>query len=99
MVRYRPIALTVAALVFASAAWHALPAVALDAAEMKAALHTSAPEEDGFIDRTLDLVDDGTLPEKMVVSTFLWARRKSQHKFQYFKRALILRAARKGIRL
>jgi hypothetical protein len=74
-------------------------AATLDASEMKAALHTSTIEENGFIDRAVDLVDEGTLPEKMVVGTFLWARKKPKHKFQYFKRGLTLRASRIGVQL
>jgi hypothetical protein len=66
---------------------------------MKAALHTATPEEDGFIDRALALVDKGVLPLDLVQSTFLWAKKKSRYKFQYFKRGLILRAAQQGISL
>ena len=71
----------------------------LDANAMKAALRTAAPEEDGFIDRVLMLVDRGTLPLDMVESTFLWARKKPQRKFQYFKWALTHRAQQQGIKL
>ncbi len=71
----------------------------LDAETMKAALDTATPEEDGFIERVVALVEEGTLPPKLVHSTFLWARKKPRHKFQYFKRGLILRARRIGINL
>jgi hypothetical protein len=71
----------------------------LDAATIKAALRTAQPEEDGFVDRVVALVNQRKLPYKLVYSTFLWARAKPRHKFQYFKRALILRAARIGVRL
>ena len=71
----------------------------LDANTMKVALHTSTPEEGGFIDQVLAMVDKGTLPLDLVESTFLWAKKKPRRKFQYFKRGLILRAADKGIRL
>jgi hypothetical protein len=71
----------------------------LDAATMKAVLRTAAPEEDGFIDRVLARVDNGTLPLEMVEGTFLWAKRKPFHKFQYFKAALTQRAQAAGITL
>jgi hypothetical protein len=71
----------------------------LDAETMKAALDTATPEENGFIDRVVELVEKGDLPASLVDSTFQWARKKPRHKFQYFKRALILRARRIGIEL
>lgn len=74
-------------------------AQALDAEKIKAALRTARPEEDGFVDRVLRLVQQGKLPAKLVYTTFVWARSKPRLKFQYFKRAMILRAARFGIRL
>ena len=71
----------------------------LDAKMMKVALQTATPEEDGFIEYVLDRVDQGRLPLDLVESTFLWAKKKPRHKFQYFKRGLILRAAKRGISL
>jgi hypothetical protein len=73
--------------------------ISLDADAMKAALHTAAPEEDGFIDSVLVLVNKGRLPVDLVESTFLWAKKKPQNKFQYFKRGLIWRAGLQGIKL
>jgi hypothetical protein len=72
-------------------------AIRLDAATIKAALRTTTIEEAGFVDRVVASVDAGTLPASLVDSTLQWARRKPRHKFQYFKRALIERAARQGI--
>ncbi len=69
----------------------------LDPAQIKAALHTVAEEEDGFIDRSVAMVNAGSLPRDLFISTFLWARRKPTHQFQYFKRGLIERAAAQGI--
>jgi hypothetical protein len=66
---------------------------------MKVALRTATPEDDGFIDRVLKLVERGTLPLDMVESTFLWARKKPQRKFQYFKYGLLARAQQQGIAL
>jgi hypothetical protein len=71
----------------------------LTADQMKAALRTANVEEEGFIEKVLFLVKRGTLPEDLVESTFLWARKKPKHKFQYFKYALKLRAADRGIPL
>ena len=67
-----------------------------DADTMRAALHTATPEEDGFIDKVLANVDKGVLPADMVESTFIWARRKTRHKFQYFKAGLIFRRRRRA---
>ena len=71
----------------------------LDAKTMQVVLHTATPEENGFIEYVLSRVDKGTLPLDLVESTFLWARKKPNHKFQYFKRGLILRAEQQGIHL
>ncbi|MGA2059543.1 MAG: hypothetical protein ABSG67_03605 [Thermoguttaceae bacterium] len=70
----------------------------LDAATMKAALRTDTTEEGGFIDYLIMRVNKGTLPADLVDSTFQWARKKPyKHRFQYFKQALIVRAAAIGI--
>jgi hypothetical protein len=71
----------------------------LDAATIKAGLRTTAIEEKGFVDRVLKLMDEGVLPQSMVHGTFLWAKKKPRHKFQYFKFAMIVRASRIGVRL
>ena len=76
------------------------------AEEIKSALQTARPEENGFIDDVVDRVNNvrrppnQRLPASMVESTFQWARnRNTRHRFQYFRRAMILRAARIGVRL
>ena len=71
----------------------------LDAETMKAALKTATVEEDGFIDGVVRLVNAGRLPQSLVVSTFIWARKKPRWKFQYFRIGLIIRARWRGIRL
>ncbi len=71
----------------------------LDPDVMKVALHTATPQEGGFIESIVARVDAGTLPLDLVQSTFLWARKKPRKKFFYFKQALILRAADRGIKL
>lgn len=74
--------------------------------EMKNALKTARPEEDGFIDDVVDRVNNADrpsnerLPASVVESTFQWARSKNtRHRFQYFRRAMIIRAAQIGVRL
>ena len=74
-------------------------ATRLDAETMKAALKTATPEEDGFVQRVVDRVSAGKLPQDLVVSTFLWARKKPRRQFQYFKLGLIVRARWLGISL
>jgi hypothetical protein len=71
----------------------------LDPQVMKISLHTATPEEDGFIEHVLELVDKNVLPVDMVESTFLWAKRKPRLKFQYFKWGLTWRAEKMGITL
>ena len=71
----------------------------LDPEQIKAALHTTKQEEQGFVDRTVAMVKAGKLPREMFVSCFIWARKKPRHKFQYFKSALTTRAAAIGINL
>lgn len=65
----------------------------LDAEEIKMVLHTAAPEEDGFVELVVTLVDQGKLSRGLVETTLLWARRKPEHRFQYFKRGLLARLA------
>ena len=71
----------------------------LDPDQIKAALHTVSDDEGGFIDRTVGMVRAGTLPRDLFTSSFLWARKKPHHQFQYFRRALTIRAAEIGINL
>ncbi len=71
----------------------------LDPDQIKAALHTTAEIEDGFIDRTVGMVRAGTLPRDLFTSCFIWARKKPRHQFQYFRQALTVRAAEIGIKL
>lgn len=77
----------------------AIGSTRLDAAAMKAALKTAAPEEDGFVDRCIAMVLEGKISVALVESTFEWARQKPRRKFQYFKQAMIVRAARRGVAL
>ncbi|MEN6405798.1 MAG: hypothetical protein ABFC77_04925 [Thermoguttaceae bacterium] len=91
--------LVICAALLAAVGLRGATAAALDADTMRVALHTATTEEDGFIDKVLLAVRQGELPGSLVQSTFLWARRKPHHQFQYFKRGLILRASQQGILL
>lgn len=71
----------------------------LDVAKMKVALKTSTPEESGFLQHVSNLVEDDVLPRDLVISTFLWAKKQPGRPFQYFKRGLKVRAAKRGIKL
>jgi len=72
---------------------------ALDVKMMKMALRAIDQEENGFLEHVSDLVVQDVLPRSMVESTFLWARKKPDNKFQYFKRGLKVRAAKIGVKL
>jgi hypothetical protein len=62
-------------------------------------LKARLPEEFAFVDRVVKMVDHGRLPREMVQSTFLWARKKPVHQFQYFEHGLKMRAEEVGINL
>jgi hypothetical protein len=56
-------------------------------------LKARRPVEFEFIGTVVQLVDDQQLPQTMVQSTFLWARKKRvKYPFQYFEFALRQRA-------
>ena len=70
----------------------------LDAGVIKAALKTAQPEDQGFVDRVVAMANKGTLPPGLVETTFLWAQKKPvKFRYQYFRRALILRANALGV--
>lgn len=62
-------------------------------------LKARRPEDFAFIALVVGLVEEGVLSERLVRRTFLWARRKSRREMQYFERALVILAARQGIKL
>ena len=69
----------------------------ISADTMKAALRTAAPEDNGFIDRVVGMADMGDLSRAILNGTFRWACKKPvRYRFQYFRRGLIIRAARAG---
>src|SRR5262245_60770061 len=59
-------------------------------------LKARRPVEFRFVARVVELVENGTLPKKMVQKTFLWARKQPEHPFQYFQRALQIQASEIG---
>ncbi len=78
-------------------AQQATAAVQLDADKIKVALRTVTPDEEAFVQHIVTMVKEGKLPVDLVNSTLQWARKKPAYQFQYFKRAIILRAAKQGI--
>ena len=66
---------------------------------MIVALRPELPGDRNYITYVAALLDQGQLPRHLVESTFLWAREKPQHKYRYFKQALIIRADAVGIHL
>lgn len=71
----------------------------IDPDQIKAILRTTTDGENAFVDQVVKMVNAGTLPREIFASTFIWARKKPKHRFQYFKSALIARAAEAGITL
>ncbi len=88
----------VALLVLSSTITRAATPVELDAERIKAGLRTTEIEEDGFVDRALRLVEEGKLSAATVQSTFVWARKKSVHKFQHFRYGLLERTPNAAVR-
>ena len=68
--------------------------------QLEKGLRARRPEEFRFIQRVVEMVNQGQLPLGLVKSTFQWARKKADVKrypYQYFERGLRLRAAKLGI--
>jgi hypothetical protein len=80
-----------------------LPAVEadpLDADTLRAALRTADQDEVAYLTYVATMIEQGWVPNDLAQSTLLWARRKETPKrFQYFKYAMISRAAAIGITL
>jgi hypothetical protein len=97
---FRKIVVVIALLTLLATAWpRVVRAATLDPEQIKAALRTATSEDGGFIDKTVAMVNAGTLPAALFESSMQWARKKPHNQFQYFKHALILRAAAVGIDL
>jgi hypothetical protein len=70
--------------------------------ELETGLKARRPQEFRFIGRVVALVNADRLPLPLVKGTFQWARQKARvngHAYQYFERAMRIRAARIGVRL
>ncbi len=67
--------------------------------QLEKGLEARLPSEFAFLAKVVQMVENGTLPRSLVDSTFIWARRRPQRRFQYFERALRVRASRLGIRI
>lgn len=74
------------------------PDTGLDLQEtLEKGLRVRRPQDSRFVAHVALLVDQGVLPESLVMSTFQWARKKRKHPFQYFERALLIQAEKLGI--
>ncbi|MFH1267086.1 MAG: hypothetical protein ABIK89_15270 [Planctomycetota bacterium] len=89
---------SILALLVVSTATSRADTVGLDAATIKAGLRTAAPEEDGFVDRVLQAVEEGRLSAGLVRGMFLRARKRPEHRFQQFKRGLLTQVSDPGLR-
>ncbi len=67
--------------------------------QLEFGLLARTPDERAFVNKVVALVNDGTLPQSLVQSTFLWARYKKPYPMPFFQQALKLRAQSVGIRL
>jgi hypothetical protein len=98
---FRPIWASAALLAMLAAV--ATPAVAaspLTVDVLRAELRTANPDEEAFLTYVATLLEQNRLPREMVESVFQWARRKPALKrAEYFRQAMINRAAEFGITL
>ena len=63
-------------------------------------LRPRSPQEFEFVDRIVQLVEQGKLPIQTVEAAFNWARKKhKRYQFPYYQRAQMILAARSGIRI
>jgi hypothetical protein len=60
--------------------------------QLEKGLKARRPVEFEYIDQIVQLVEQGQLPRKLVVSTYLWAQRRPWRQLQYFQFALQARA-------
>jgi hypothetical protein len=71
----------------------------LDAETIKAILRTTVIEDKNYTAFLVTLADQGRFPRSLIDSSLDWARKKPEHKFEYFKQSLIVRANAAGITL
>jgi hypothetical protein len=62
-------------------------------------LRARRPVEFAFIASVVQMVDDGTLPQSIVQTSFLWARKKRPYPFPYFRQSLRVQAQAMGVDL
>lgn len=68
------------------------------AERLKAGLKARLPQEFAYADRVAALVEEGTLPVKLVDTAFAWARKKGgKYPFPYFRRVLEIQADLIGV--
>ena len=67
--------------------------------QLEAGLRARRPQEFAFIARVVQQVDENHLSKKLVLETFQWSRRKRPYPYQYFERAMRIRAAQVGVAL
>jgi len=71
----------------------------LDVSTIKLALKASEEENQGFIERVVERMNEGRLSRASVTVAFGQAKKQAKHKFQYFKQAMIRLADREGVSL
>jgi hypothetical protein len=66
--------------------------------QLKTGLKVRRPEDAEFVTEVARRVQDGSLPRKLVDSTYTWAvRRRQKYPFPAFEQALRLQAERLGV--
>ena len=60
-------------------------------------LQVRLPADFRFVARVIELVEDDTLPLKLVNRCYLWARKQPVYQFQYFQRAVRRQARAIGV--
>lgn len=60
--------------------------------QLEKGLKARRPVEFAYIAQIITMVEDGELPESLVATTFVWARKKPNRQLQYFQFALNARA-------
>jgi hypothetical protein len=60
-------------------------------------LRVRLPEDFKFVERVIELVENDTLPLKLVNRCYLWARKQSIYQFQHFQRAVRKQAREIGV--
>lgn len=67
--------------------------------QLQKGLKARRPVEFQYIDQIIDLVEEGKLPRKLVVTTYLAAQQQPRRPLQYFQLALAARARGLNVRL